>query len=193
MGDFHGDRPARGHRGGLLAGRRVSGDHAADRPGDSQLPRGQRPGRGRHGGRADRAAGRRRGRDAVHVVAEQQRRLVHPGRDLRAGHQREHGPGAGAEPRRHRRADAPRRGSDHRREHQETVPGRLAGDQSVFRGQPGDRPAVLRFALPEQLRHDPGQGRRGPGGGRRRRDRSSASRTTACASGWTRTSCSRGT
>ena len=27
--------------------------------------------------------------------------------------------------------------------HQETVPGHLAGDQSVFRGQPGDRPAVL--------------------------------------------------
>ena len=109
-------RPARGHRGGLLADRRVSGDHAADRPGDRQLPRGQRPGRGRHGGRADRAAGRRRRRDAVHVVAEQQRRLVHPGRDLRAGHQREHGPGAGAEPRRHRRADAPRRGPDHRRD-----------------------------------------------------------------------------
>ena len=99
--------------------------------------------RGRHGGRADRAAGRWRGRDDVHVVAEQQRRLVHPGRDLRAGHQREHGPGAGAEPRRHRRADAPRRGSDHRRGGQETVPGRLAGDQSVFRRQPGDRPAVL--------------------------------------------------
>ncbi len=45
----------------------------------------------------------------------------------------------------------------------------LLVDQSVFRGQPGDRPAVLRPALPEQLRHDPSQGRRGPGGGRRRR------------------------
>ena len=53
-------RPARRHRRGPPAGRRVSGDHAADRPGDGQLPRGQRPGGGRHGGRADRAAGQRR-------------------------------------------------------------------------------------------------------------------------------------
>ncbi len=143
VGDFHRDHPARGHRGGLLADRRVSRDHAADRPGDSQLPRGQCECSGRHRGRADRAAGRWRGRDDVHVVAEQQRRLVHPRRDLRAGHQREHGPGAGAEPRRHRRAHAPRCGSDHRRGGQETVPRRLAGDQSVFRRQPGDRQAVL--------------------------------------------------
>jgi len=52
-------------------------------------------------------------------------------------------PGARAESRRHRRADAPRRGSDHRRGRQKTVPVRLAGDQSVFRGQPGDRPALF--------------------------------------------------
>ena len=50
-----------------------------------------------------------------------------------------------------------------------------ADHQPVLRGQPGDRPAVLRPALPEQLRHHPAQGRAGPAGGRRRRDLSSAS------------------
>ena len=39
----------------------------------------------------------------------------------------EHGPGVGAEPRRHRPADAARRGQDHRRDHQEAVPGHPAG------------------------------------------------------------------
>ena len=64
---------------------------------------------------------------AVHVVAEQQRRLLHSGRDVRARHRPQHGPGAGAEPRRHRRADAARRGQGHRRDHQEAVAGHLAG------------------------------------------------------------------
>ena len=46
----------------------------------------------------------------------------------------------------------------------ETDPGQVAsGDQPVFRRRPGDRPAVLRFALPEQLRHDPRQRHRRPG------------------------------
>ena len=52
---------------------------------------------------------------------------------------------------------------------QEAVPGHPAGGQPVFRRQPGDRPALLRPALPEQLRHHPAQGRAGPAGGRRRR------------------------
>ena len=69
----------------------------------------------------------------------------------------------------------------------------LLGDQPVLRGQPGDRPAVLRPALPEQLRHHPAQGRHGPAWRASATCSSSASRTTACASGWTRTSCSRGT
>ena len=127
-----------------------------------QLPRGQRPGGGRHGGRAHRAAGRRRREHAVHVVAEQQRRLVHPGRDLRAGHRRQHGPGAGAEPRRHRPADAPRRGQGRRRDHQEAVPGHLVGDQPVLGRQPRDRPALLRPALHEQLRSRSGSRTRLP-------------------------------
>src|SRR5271154_3590549 len=50
-----------------------------------------------------------------------------------------------------------------------TLPDRLAGDQSVCRRQPGDRPTLLRPTLSEQLRHHPGQGRRGPRRGRRRR------------------------
>ena len=49
---LHRDPPARGHRGGPLARRRVPGGHAPDRPGDRLLPRGQRPGGGRHRGRA---------------------------------------------------------------------------------------------------------------------------------------------
>ena len=84
LGDLHRHHPAGGHRRGPPARRPVPGDHAPDRPRDGQLPRGQRPDHRRHGGRADRAAGRGRREDAVHVVAEQQRRLVHPGRDLRA-------------------------------------------------------------------------------------------------------------
>ena len=49
-------------------------------------------------------------------------------------------------------------------------PGHPAVRQPVLRGNP-DRPAVLRPALPEQLRHHPAQGRDGPAGGRRRRAR----------------------
>ena len=65
--------------------------------------------------------------------------------------------------------------------------------QPVLRGQPGDRPAVLRPALPEQLRHHPAQGRASPGWRASATCSSWASRTTACASGSTRTSCRRGT
>ena len=79
------------------------------------------------------------------------------------GHRREHGPGAGAEPRRHRPADAARHGQGHRRDRQEAVPGHPADRQSVFRRQSGHRPAVLRPALPEQLRHDPSSRMRWPG------------------------------
>ena len=59
--------------------------------------------------------------------------------------------------------------------------------------QPGDGQAVLRPALPEQLRHDPPARRAGPPRGRRRRVHRSAARTTACASGSTRTSWRRAT
>ena len=149
-------------RRGPAADRPVPGDHAADRPRRGHLPRGQRPGGRRHGGGPHRAAGQRRREHALHVVAEQQRRLVHPGRDLRAGDRPQHGPGPGAEPRRHRPADAARRGQGHRRDRQEAVAGHPARRQPVFRGRPGDRPAALRPALPEQLRHHQPPGRAGP-------------------------------
>ena len=67
-------------------------------------------------------------------VAERQRRLVHPGRDLRAGDRHQHGPGPGAEPRRHLPADGARRGPDDRRDRQEAVPGRPPHRQPGFRG-----------------------------------------------------------
>ncbi len=81
----------------------------------------------------------------------------------------EHGPGAGAEPRRHRPADAARRGQGHRRDRQEAVSGHSADRQSVFRHQSRHRPAVLRPALPEQLRdhQSPGYAGRDRGRGRR--------------------------
>ena len=62
------------------------------------VSRGQRPGGGRHGGRADRAAGQRRREHALHVVAVHQRRRVRAHGDLRSRHRPEDRPGAGAEP-----------------------------------------------------------------------------------------------
>ena len=66
----------------------------------ADLSRRQRPGRGRHRGRADRAAGQRRRGHDVHVVAVHQRRHLHADGHVQARHRPEHGPGAGAEPRR---------------------------------------------------------------------------------------------
>ena len=74
------------------------------------LPRRQRPGRGRHRGRADRAAGQRRREHAVHVVAVHQRRHLHAHGHLQARRRPEHGAGAGAEPRVAGRADPARPG-----------------------------------------------------------------------------------
>ena len=66
------------------ADRAVSRDHAADGRGLGHLSRRQRPGGGRHRGRADRAAGQRRREHAVHVVAVHQRRHLHADRHLPA-------------------------------------------------------------------------------------------------------------
>ena len=65
-----------------------------------QLPRRQRPGSRRHGGRPDRAAGQRRAGHALHVVADGQRRHLFADRHVRHRHRPEDGPGHGAEPRR---------------------------------------------------------------------------------------------
>ena len=124
-----------GHCRGPLADRPVPGNHAADGASDGQLSRGQCTDHRRHSGRADRAAGQRRGENALHGVAEQQRRLVRPRRDFRRGHRSEHGPSAGAEPRCHRPADPARHGQSHRRDRQEAVAGHPADRQSVFRRQ----------------------------------------------------------
>ena len=146
-----------------LAGGAVSGDRAADGPGLVHLRGGQRQGRGRHGGRADRAAGQRRREHALHVVAMHQRRRVQPDGDLQARCGPEHGPGARAEPGGDRDAGAPRRGQADRRGHEEEVAQHHAGRQ------PGVARRPLRSALPEQLRHDPHQGRAGPAGRSQRR------------------------
>ena len=63
-------------RAAFPAGRPVPADHAARREHLDQLSRRQRPGRGRHGRRAHRAAGQRRRGHALHVVAIGQRRHV---------------------------------------------------------------------------------------------------------------------
>ncbi len=74
-------------------------------------------------------------------------------RDVQGGHEPEHGPGAGAEPRQPGHAHAPGRGQADRRDH----------DQAVARPdddhQPGFTPRAVRRALSEQLRLDPGAGR----------------------------------
>ena len=88
-----------GDRAAVAADRPVPADHAAHRAGLDQLSRRQCPGGGRHGRRADRAAGQRRRGHALHVVADGQRRLLHPHRHLRPRHRPEHGAGDGAEPR----------------------------------------------------------------------------------------------
>ena len=67
----------------LAADRAVSAHHAARRVDIHSLSRCQRAGGRRHRGRADRAAGQRRARHAVHVVAVRQRRLLHAHRHLR--------------------------------------------------------------------------------------------------------------
>ena len=98
LGAVDRDHAGRRDRAVHAAARAVSADHAADGAGRLQLPRRQRPGRGRDRGRADRAAGQRRREHDLHVVAVHQRRLLQPDRDLQAGRRPEPGPGAGAEP-----------------------------------------------------------------------------------------------
>ena len=153
--------------GGRLhaAGCAISRDHAAHGAGRLQLSRGQRPSGGRHRGRADRAAGQRRGGHALHVVAMRQRRQLHPDRDLQSRHEPEHGPGVGAESRGLGVARAARRGQTSRRDGQEAIA------RPDVHHQPGFARRALRPALSEQLRGDPTSGRPDAHRGRGRRDR----------------------
>ena len=74
------DRLRAGRRRGRVhaAGGPVSRGHAAHRAGDAPLSGGQRRHGPRHGGRAHRRTGQRRGRHDVHVVAVDQRRRLPP-------------------------------------------------------------------------------------------------------------------
>ena len=92
------DHVGRGDLRLSVAAGAVSDDFAADGFGHVQLSRRQRHGCRHFGGRADRAAGQRRRRHALHVVELHQRRLVQPDGHVQARHRSEHGPGAGAKP-----------------------------------------------------------------------------------------------
>ena len=144
------------------ADRAVSGDHAADGRSVRRLSRRQRPGRRRHRGRPDRAAGQRRRGHAVHVVAVHQRRHLHPDRHVPERRRSEHGPGAGAEPRLAGPADPARPGQAPRRDGQEEIAQRADDRQPVLARQQPRQP------VPEQLRHHPAQGRAVAAAGRRR-------------------------
>ncbi len=74
----HCDPDDRAWRGGFaaVAGGAISRRGAADGAGDHPLSRRQRPHRHRHGGAADRAAGQRRRRHALHAILRRRRRLL---------------------------------------------------------------------------------------------------------------------
>ena len=80
------------------ADRAVPGDHAADHSGADRLSGGQRLHAGRNGRHADRAAGQRRRKHAVHAVDLFGRRFLHVDRHVRDRHQPRRRPGARAEP-----------------------------------------------------------------------------------------------
>ena len=163
------------------AGRAVPRHHAADRAGHRQLPRGQRPGGRRQRGRPHRAAGQRRRAHDVHVVAMHQRRQLHPHRHLRDRHRPQHGPGAGAEPRVPGHGPVAHAGADPGRQRQEEVARAFCWRSTCISPE-----RHLRRPLPEQLRHDPDQGRAAPPATAWATSPISASATTACASGSTR-------
>ena len=130
------------------ADRAVSPDHAAGDPGDDQLSRRQRPGRGRHGGRARRTTSQRRRGHALHVVADGQRRLVLVDGHLRRRHRPEHGPGDGAKPGDAGHADLADAGAKSGHHDPQADARHLDDRQLLFQ----DRP--LRRPLSEQFRHD---------------------------------------
>ena len=108
-------------------------------------------------------------------------------RHLQAGREPQFRPGAGAKPGQPRPAAPARRGEADRRHHAQTQPRHPSHRQHLLAQRP------LRPALRQQLRHHSPAGRGRPRGRRRRRATCSASRTTACASGWTPTGWPRGT
>ena len=156
------DYARRRDRDGIAAVVAISRHHAPHGPGFGHLPRRERPGRGRHGRRADRTASQRRRGNALHEQPVGQRRLVQPDRDLRPGHQSEHGPGDGAKPRFAGHAATAQRRAAARPYDQEEIAQHPAGRELLLAGRP------LRQYLPEQLRHDLYQGRAVPAGRRGR-------------------------
>ncbi len=169
------------------AGRRRGGPHAAHRPvpqhhaadgaGVVLVSRGQRPGGGRHRGRADRAAGQRRREHALHVVAMHQRRRLRAHRDLRSRHRSEDRPGAGAEPRAVGHAADAVPGAVAGHQHQEEDAQHPHGDEPVLARRP------LRHAVHVELRHAPHPRRTDAAARRERRDVSRANATTPSAPG----------
>ena len=179
----HHDDPGRGvhlHP----ADRPVSGDHAADHPGDDQLSGRQRRNRRQDHRRADRAGGQRRRGRHVHVLDQHQRRQLHADHQLQGRQQPEHGAVAGAELRQHR-----------------TLP--VAGRRQLRRASPSGRSAPTSCwwststptTTDTTRRSSPTTpsstcSTRWPGCPAWARSTSSVPANTACGYGSTRTSCS---
>ncbi len=145
------------------ADRPIPGNHAAHGRGLRRLSRRGRPSGGRHGGRADRAAGQRRRGHDVHVVAMHQRRHVYAHRHLQAGSRSQYCPGAGAEPRRRRPAAAAGPGRPQGHHGEEEIASSVDDRQSLLARQEPRQP------LSQQLCHDPDSRRADPLAGRGRR------------------------
>ncbi len=144
------DRPRRPHP---FAGRAISRDRAADRAGDDALSRRQRPYRHRHRRAADRAAGERRRRHALHAVLCGLRRDLHADRHVPDRHRSQLRAGAGAEPRLERALVAAAGGAGAGRRRAEEV------DRDPADRQPHVAGLAIQQPLSEQLRDHQAQGR----------------------------------
>ena len=150
--------------GAALSSRRaVSADHAADRPGHGALSRRERADGRRHRGAADRAAGQRRRKNALHAVDVGERRHLCADRDVRGRHRSR--PGAGAGPESNLGDDGVAAGCG---------AGARRRDQEEEHGDPADHHAhvarqIARQPVPEQLRHHQPEGHDRAHSRRRRR------------------------
>ena len=142
LGAVHRHHARRRHRPVHAADRAVPGDHAADGRGVGLLSRRQRPGRGRHRGRAHRAAGQRRREHDVHVLAMHQRRQLHADRHVQARRRPEHRPGAGAEPRFAGPADPAHPGAAPRHRRQQEIVQRADDRQPLLAGRHAATPST---------------------------------------------------